>query len=428
MLTVAPTSLHRWVAVVVGLIVAGHRDRRLADPARPPGARAARAVRPASCTPIQVARRRAAGPDRSSPAGPRRSTSPSARSSGRCWPGSRSRATTRPGSAAGRGTGHRRPASARDRRSRRPRRRARGATRPRLHRPDQAADHRAAARHHGPGDGPRHARRSPGIDWRSWGGSSFWTLIGGTLAAGQRQRHQLLPRPRHRPADDPHPAPAAAGPPGRARDAPSCSASCSASSRSSSMAWFVNLLAAFLTLLAIAFYVVVYTMLLKRTTPQNIVIGGAAGALPPVIGWAAVTGERRDPGAAPVRARLLLDAAALLGAVAADPQGLRRGRRADAPGREGHPRDDPPDRPVHDPDGRDLAGPVGGRAGWASIYLVAAVVLGAMFLWQAYRLWRHGNVRGGVDGRRDPPVQVLDLLPDAAVRRGRGRRPGARRH
>jgi protoheme IX farnesyltransferase len=57
------------------------------------------------------------------------------------------------------------------------------------------------------------------------------------------------------------------------------------------MAWFVNLLAAFLTLLAIAFYVVVYTMMLKRTTPQNIVIGGAAGALPPVIGWAAVTGD-----------------------------------------------------------------------------------------------------------------------------------------
>ncbi|HEY7941212.1 MAG TPA: heme o synthase [Candidatus Limnocylindrales bacterium] len=53
----------------------------------------------------------------------------------------------------------------------------------------------------------------------------------------------------------------------------------------------VNLLAAFLALLAIGFYVVVYTMLLKRTTPQNIVIGGAAGALPPVIGVAAVTGD-----------------------------------------------------------------------------------------------------------------------------------------
>ncbi|TMC00505.1 MAG: protoheme IX farnesyltransferase [Chloroflexi bacterium] len=53
----------------------------------------------------------------------------------------------------------------------------------------------------------------------------------------------------------------------------------------------VNLLAACLTLGAFAFYVVVYTLLLKRTTPLNIVIGGAAGAMPPVIGWAAVTNE-----------------------------------------------------------------------------------------------------------------------------------------
>ncbi len=43
--------------------------------------------------------------------------------------------------------------------------------------------------------------------------------------------------------------------------------------------------------LSIAFYVFVYTMWLKRRTPQNIVIGGAAGAFPPVIGWAAVTGD-----------------------------------------------------------------------------------------------------------------------------------------
>ncbi len=53
----------------------------------------------------------------------------------------------------------------------------------------------------------------------------------------------------------------------------------------------VNLLAASLTIGAFAFYVVVYTLILKRNTPHNIVIGGAAGALPPVIGWAAVTGE-----------------------------------------------------------------------------------------------------------------------------------------
>jgi heme o synthase len=53
---------------------------------------------------------------------------------------------------------------------------------------------------------------------------------------------------------------------------------------------FTNPLAAFLLAFTIAFYVVVYTMWLKRLTPQNIVIGGAAGALPPVVAWASVTG------------------------------------------------------------------------------------------------------------------------------------------
>jgi len=52
----------------------------------------------------------------------------------------------------------------------------------------------------------------------------------------------------------------------------------------------VNLLAAALLAFTIVFYAVVYTMWLKRSTPQNIVIGGLAGALPPVIGWAAATG------------------------------------------------------------------------------------------------------------------------------------------
>ena len=52
----------------------------------------------------------------------------------------------------------------------------------------------------------------------------------------------------------------------------------------------VNMVAAALLAFTIAFYVFVYTMWLKRRTPQNIVIGGAAGALPPVVAWAAVTG------------------------------------------------------------------------------------------------------------------------------------------
>jgi protoheme IX farnesyltransferase len=53
----------------------------------------------------------------------------------------------------------------------------------------------------------------------------------------------------------------------------------------------VNWLAAALLAFTIFFYVVIYTMGLKRRTPQNIVIGGAAGAIPPVIGWAAATGS-----------------------------------------------------------------------------------------------------------------------------------------
>ena len=60
-----------------------------------------------------------------------------------------------------------------------------------------------------------------------------------------------------------------------------------------------NPLAAGLLAFTIFFYVVIYSMWLKRSTPQNIVIGGAAGALPPVVGWAAVTG------AAPLEAWVL---------------------------------------------------------------------------------------------------------------------------
>ncbi|HWA30142.1 MAG TPA: heme o synthase [Rhizomicrobium sp.] len=57
------------------------------------------------------------------------------------------------------------------------------------------------------------------------------------------------------------------------------------------MGLFINLLSAALLAFTIFFYVVVYTLWLKRSTAQNIVIGGLAGALPPAIGWAAVTGH-----------------------------------------------------------------------------------------------------------------------------------------
>ena len=130
----------------------------------------------------------------------------------------------------------------------------------------------------------------PGVNWGDWGWTVAWTLIGGTLAAGSanaincyldRDIDSLMARTRRRPLPAHQVEPENAVVFGIVLGVVSFAL----------MAWTINLLAAFLTLLAIGFYVVVYTMLLKRSTPQNIVIGGAAGALPPVIGWAAVTGD-----------------------------------------------------------------------------------------------------------------------------------------
>jgi len=133
-------------------------------------------------------------------------------------------------------------------------------------------------------------RDLPGIDWVDWGWLVVWTLVGGTLAAGSanainqyldRDIDLLMTRTRRRPLPANSVEPEQAVVFGIILGVISIAL----------LAYFVNLVAAFLTLLAIAFYVVVYTMLLKRTSTQNIVIGGAAGALPPVIGWAAVTGR-----------------------------------------------------------------------------------------------------------------------------------------
>ncbi len=118
----------------------------------------------------------------------------------------------------------------------------------------------------------------------------FWTLLGGTLAAGSanaincyldRDIDLLMSRTRKRPLPAHRVAPEDALVFGLALGVVAFGV----------LAFLVNLVAAFLTLLAIGFYVVVYTMLLKRNTHQNIVLGGAAGALPPVIGWSAVTGD-----------------------------------------------------------------------------------------------------------------------------------------
>jgi heme o synthase len=155
------------------------------------------------------------------------------------------------------------------------------------------------------------------------------------------------------------------------------------------MAYFVNMTAAFLTLLAIAFYVVVYTMLLKRSTPQNIVIGGAAGALPPVIGWAAVTGNVGLPAVLlfllvfywtpphfwALSLRIRKDYAAAGVPMLPVVKGIPETTRQIA---------------LYTMLMVAISLVLWAVARMGAIYLGAAVVLGAIFLWQAYRLWQRG--------------------------------------
>ncbi len=129
-----------------------------------------------------------------------------------------------------------------------------------------------------------------GMDPLEFAWLAVWTLVGGTLAAGaanaincylDRDIDEIMVRTRRRPLPAHQVAPVDGLMFGLILTVVSFGL----------LALTTNLVAAFLTLLAIGFYVVVYTLLLKRSTPQNIVLGGAAGALPPVIGWAAVTGD-----------------------------------------------------------------------------------------------------------------------------------------
>jgi protoheme IX farnesyltransferase len=116
------------------------------------------------------------------------------------------------------------------------------------------------------------------------------TLLGGTLAAGsanafnsllERDLDEVMRRTAHRPLPE-------------RRIPPRNAARFAAVLGVLSLVWLtvtVNLLSALLAAAAIAFYVVVYTMGLKRRSTQSIVIGGAAGCVPVLVGWAAVTGE-----------------------------------------------------------------------------------------------------------------------------------------
>jgi protoheme IX farnesyltransferase len=233
------------------------------------------------------------------------------------------------------------------------------------------------------------AREVPGIAIGDWSWLVVWTMIGGSLAAGSanaincyldRDIDELMARTRRRPLPSHQVDPDRAVVFGIVLGVISIIL----------MAWFVNLVAAFLTLLAIAFYVVVYTMMLKRTTPQNIVIGGAAGALPPVIGWAAVTGSVTLPAlilfalvfywtpphfwALSLRIRKDYAAAGvpMLPVVRGIPETTRQ-------------------IGLYTILLVAISYVLFAVARMGLIYLGAATVLGAIFLWQAFRLWRAGS-------------------------------------
>lgn len=127
---------------------------------------------------------------------------------------------------------------------------------------------------------------------KAWPSASltFWTLLGGTLAAAgssalnqyiDRELDKKMQRTSKRPLAD-----------GRLTAAEGLSYGLALSLLSYYvMAGFVNLLAALLSLTGIFYYVFFYSVWLKKATVQNIVIGGGAGAIPPMVGWAAATGH-----------------------------------------------------------------------------------------------------------------------------------------
>ena len=123
---------------------------------------------------------------------------------------------------------------------------------------------------------------------------TFWTLLGGAMAAGgsgalnqyiDRNLDQFMQRTARRPL--------AAGRLTAAEGLAFGLAACITGLYVHAI--FVNLLAALLSLAGILYYVILYSLYLKKATVQNIVIGGGAGAIPPMVGWAAATGTLSIP-------------------------------------------------------------------------------------------------------------------------------------
>jgi len=175
-------------------------------------------------------------------------------------------------------------------------------------------------------------------------------------------------------------------------------------------------LAALLAVSAILFYVFVYTMGLKRTTPQNIVIGGAAGAVPVLVGWAAVTGRVEVP------------ALMLFGIVFiwTPPHFWALAMRFERDYREAGVPMLPVVAGMRATQkqillyslvlfGVTLAFAPIGRMGL--VYLTSAVALGSLFVWHAARLWRSGSMRAAMSMFRFSIIYLALLFGAMAIDR-----------
>ncbi len=218
---------------------------------------------------------------------------------------------------------------------------------------------------------------------------AFWTLLGGAMAAGgsgainqyiDRYDDSKMQRTERRPI----PSGRMTAGEGLAFGVGLCLASFFL------LVAFVNLLAALLSLAGMIYYVLIYSIFLKKATVQNIVIGGGAGAIPPLVGWAAATGSLNIPS-------LFLFAVVFMWT---PPHfwALAIVRRKD------YARAGVPMLPVVRGEGEargqillytvELVGltlllPLFGLG--SAIYLVSAVVLGGGLLYYAWRVWRKGG-------------------------------------
>ncbi len=218
---------------------------------------------------------------------------------------------------------------------------------------------------------------------------TFWTLLGGFLAAGgsgainqyiDREDDHKMQRTQKRPI-----------PSGRLTPGEGLAFGVGIALASFYiMVAMVNLLAALLSLAGIIYYVLLYSIFLKKTTVQNIVIGGGAGAIPPLVGWAAATGSLNIPS-------LFLFAVIFMWT---PPHfwALALVRRKD------YARAGVPMLPVVRGDvetrkqiflytielvGLTLFLPLFGLGG--SVYLIGAVLLGAWLMMAAWRVWKQGG-------------------------------------